>query len=170
MNWQDQPGATYVLRMTDAIDRELLANSAIFKDLDDAELDKIAKICEVRTLGWGEYIFREGDDGDRLFLITKGAVRISRDLPGTGEEAITVLKKGACFGEMAMLDPSTRSTDAIVDSRCDLLTIARSEFEALMESDRELAYKVLRAVIRILSERLRQTNENLKSIFVIAMF
>jgi len=156
--------------MTDLIDRELLANSAIFKDLDDNELDEVAKICEVQALKWDEYVFREGDDGDRLYLITKGAVRISRNVPGTGEEAITVLKKGACFGEMAMLDPSTRSTDAIVDSRCELLTIARSDFEALMESDRELAYKVLRAIIRLLSERLRQTNENLKSIFVIAMF
>jgi len=156
--------------MNDSIDRELLANSAIFKDLDDDELDKIARICEVESLKWDEYVFREGDDGDRLYLITKGAVRISRNVPGTGEEAITVLKKGACFGEMAMLDPSTRSTDAIVESRCELLTIAREEFEAVMESDRELAYKVLRAVIRILSERLRQTNENLKSIFVIAMF
>ena len=156
--------------MTDLIDRELLANSAIFKDLDDNELDEVAKICEVQALKWDEYVFREGDDGDRLYLITKGAVRISRNVPGTGEEAITVLKKGACFGEMAMLDPSTRSTYAIVDSRCELLTIARSDFEALMESDRELAYKVLRAIIRLLSERLRQTNENLKSIFVIAMF
>ena len=49
-------------------------------------------------------VFREGDEGDRLYLITKGAVRISRVMPGTGEEAITVLKRGACFGEMAVLD------------------------------------------------------------------
>jgi len=156
--------------MTDPIDIELLANSEIFKDLDDEELSKVAKICEKQALKWDEYVFREGDEGDRLYLIVKGAVRISRQVPGTGEEAITVLKKGACFGEMAMLDPSTRSTDAIVDSRCELLTIAREDFDALLEADRELAYKVLRAIIRLLSERLRRTNDNLKSIFVIAMF
>ena len=156
--------------MTDPIDIELLANSEIFKDLDDEELSKVAKICERQSLKWDEYVFREGDEGDGLYLIVKGAVRISRLVPGTGEEAITVLKKGACFGEMAMLDPSTRSTDAIVDSRCDLLTIARDDFDALLEADRELAYKVLRAIIRLLSERLRRTNDNLKSIFVIAMF
>jgi CRP-like cAMP-binding protein len=71
---------------------------------------------------------------------------------------------------MAMLDPSTRSTDAIVDSRCDLLTIARDDFEALLDANHALAVKVLRAIIRLLSARLRTTNENLKSIFVIAMF
>jgi CRP-like cAMP-binding protein len=153
--------------MTDPIDIELLANSEIFKDLDDEELSKVAKICEKQSLKWDEYVFREGDDGDCLYLIVKGAVRISRDVPGTGEEAITVLKKGACFGEMAMLDPSTRSTDAIVDSRCELLAIARDDFDALLEADRELAYKVLRAIIRLLSKRLRSTND---TIFVIAMF
>jgi CRP-like cAMP-binding protein len=156
--------------MAELIDIELLANSAIFRDLNNEELSKVAKISGVQALKWGEYVFREGDDGDCLYLIVKGAVRISRNVPGTGEEAITVLKKGACFGEMAMLDPSTRSTDAIVESRCELLTIARADFEALLESDRELAYKVLRAIIRLLSERLRRTNDNLKSIFVIAMF
>jgi CRP/FNR family cyclic AMP-dependent transcriptional regulator len=156
--------------MAGPIDIELLANSVIFKDLDDHELSEVAKLCEINSFRWGEYIFREGDDGDRLFIIAKGAVRISRDVPGTGEEAITVLKQGACFGEMAVLDPSTRSTDAIVDSRCDLVTIARSDFEALITSNHDLGYKVLRALIRLLSERLRRTNDNLKSIFVIAMF
>ena len=156
--------------MAEPIDIELLANTAIFRDLNDEQLAKVAAICEMQSLKWDEFVFREGDEGDRLYLIVKGAVRISRNVPGTGEEAITVLKKGACFGEMAMLDPSTRSTDAIVDSRCDLLTIARADFEQLLESDHDLAYKVLRAIIRLLSERLRRTNDNLKSIFVIAMF
>lgn len=156
--------------MTEPIDKELLASSAIFQDLDPDEVDEVAKICEMLSLPWGEFVFHEGDDGDRLYLIAKGAVRISRNVPGTGEEAITVLKKGACFGEMAVLDPSTRSTDAIVDSRCDLITIARSDFEALLASNHRLGYKVLRSIIRLLSARLRTTNDNLKSIFVIAMF
>jgi CRP-like cAMP-binding protein len=158
--------------MTDAIDIdiELLANTAVFKDLNDDELARVAQLCGHESLKWDEYVFREGDEGDRLYLITKGAVRISRNVPGTGEEAITVLKRGACFGEMAVFDPSTRSTDAIVDSRCELLTIQRDDFEVLLSSDLELATKVYRAIIRLMTGRLRATNDNLKSIFVIAMF
>lgn len=156
--------------MTHDIDKELLARSAIFQDLDADEIEAVAKICSMQGFRLGAYVFREGDAGDRLYLIAKGAVRISRHLPGTGEEAITVLKQGACFGEMAVFDPSVRSTDAIVDSRCDLITIERTDFEALLESNPQLAYKVLRSVIRLLSSRLRATNDNLKSIFVIAMF
>lgn len=156
--------------MTDTIDTELLATTAIFEDLDPEEIAEVAKICEMQSLQWGDFVFHEGDDGDRLYLIAKGAVRISRNVPGTGEEAITVLKKGACFGEMAVLDPSTRSTDAIVDSRCDLITIARADFERLLTANHTLGYKVLRSIIRLLSSRLRTTNDHLKSIFVIAMF
>lgn len=156
--------------MSEPIDRQLLAESAIFRDLYDNEIDKILEICQVQSYKWDEYVFREGDEGDRLYIIAKGAVRISRNMPGSGEEAITVLKKGACFGEMAVLDPSERSTDAIVDSKCDLITITRADFERLLESDLRLAYKVLRSVVRLMSKRLRDTNDNLRSIFVIAMF
>ncbi|MEM7416673.1 MAG: cyclic nucleotide-binding domain-containing protein [Gemmatimonadota bacterium] len=156
--------------MTDFIDPSILAKSPIFADLSEAELARVARICQVEELKWDTYVFHEGDEGDRMYIIAKGAVRISRQVPGTGEEAITVLKEGACFGEMAVLDPSTRSTDAIVDSKCELVTITRADFETLLESDYRLAYKILRAVVRLLSERLRITNDSLRSIMVIAMF
>jgi CRP-like cAMP-binding protein len=152
------------------MDHELLAQSAIFKDLDDFQLELVAAICEVVELKIGEYVFREGDEGDRLYVVARGEVRISRVVPGTGEEALTVLKRGACFGEMAILDQSERSTDAIANSRCTLLSISRANFEAMLESDLALANKVLRSVVRMLSERLRMTNETLRSLMVMAMF
>ena len=152
------------------MDRELFAESAIFKDLDDEEIEQVAEICEVQDLKSGEYIFREGEEGDRLYIISEGKVRISRDIPGSGEEALTVFKKGACFGEMAVLDRSKRSTDAIAHTTCTLLTITRSDFERLLDDDRELAYKLLWSVIRLLCERLRITNDNLRFVLVTSMF
>ena len=152
------------------MDWEVIKQSAIFRDLEEDELEQVAEICEVQELKFDEYIFREGDEGDRLYIISKGEVRISRDVPGTGEEAIAILKKGACFGEMAVLDPSERSTDAISNSRCTLLSISRSDFELLLDSDRNLAHKLLWSVVRLLCQRLRVTNDNLQSILVMAMF
>jgi len=149
---------------------ELFAASPVFKDLDSAQLEKVVRVCNVEELKHGAYVFKEGDAGDRLYIIAEGAVRISRVVPGTGEEALAVLKEGACFGEMAIFDGLTRSTDAIVDSRCLLLSIGREAFEELLESDKDLAYKVLWAVVRMLSERLRLSNEQLRSIMVMAMF
>ena len=152
------------------MDRSLFELAPIFKGLDEDELEAIAEICEVVEFRYGDYVFREGDEADRLYIIEQGAVRISRDVPGAGEEALTVLKRGACFGEMAVFDRSRRSTDAIAHGRCSLLTIARADFEHLLENDRELAHKVLWSVVRLLCERLRSTNDSLRSIMVMAMF
>jgi CRP-like cAMP-binding protein len=152
------------------MDRELLAQSEIFKDLTDDEVQKVGGICQVLELGVTEFVFREGDEGDRLFIIEKGEVRISRQIPGVGEEALAVLKRGACFGEMSVLDPSSRSTDAIAHTRCTLLTITREDFRHLLDSDRELGYKVLWAVVHLLCVRLRSTNEAMRSLMVMAMF
>lgn len=152
------------------MDRALFAKALIFQDLDDEELEGIAEISEVVEMRAGEHVFHEGDEGDRLYIIASGEVRISRNVPGTGEEALAILKAGACFGEMAVLDRSERSTDAIVNSRCVLVSITRDNFEAMLDSDRDLAYKVLWSVVRLLSMRLRMTNDSLRSILVMAMF
>jgi CRP-like cAMP-binding protein len=152
------------------MDRSVLAQSQIFKDLTDDEAASVAAICETIELKVGDFVFREGDEGDRLYIIDTGEVRISRTIPGAGEEALTVLKRGACFGEMSVLDRSSRSTDAIAHTRCRLLTIGREEFRELLDADRELAYKVLWSVVHLVCERLRMTNDAMRSLMVMAMF
>jgi CRP-like cAMP-binding protein len=149
---------------------ELLKNVAIFKDLDDGELAEVAEKCKEEKFNSGEYIFREGEAGNRLYLIVEGEVRISRDVPGSGEEALAVLKPGALFGEMSVFDRSERSTNAISNGGCTLLTITRPDFEMLLDFNRELAYKVLWACVRLLSVRLRQTNDSLRSFLAMSMF
>jgi CRP/FNR family transcriptional regulator, cyclic AMP receptor protein len=148
----------------------LLRQVALFATLDDAELAKVAEICRELSYHPGQTIFKEGEPGNRLFLILEGDVRISRDIPGSGEEALAVLKPGACFGEMAVFDRSERSTDAISNGGCRLLTISRADLEIVLDLDPELAGKVLRSMVRLLSVRLRATNDNLRSILAMSMF
>lgn len=154
--------------MADTI--ELLRNVAIFKDLDDGELARIAEVCRTQEFVSGEYVFKEGESGNRLYLIVAGDVRISRTIPGSGEEALAILKPGALFGEMAVFDRSERSTDAISNGGTKCLTIARSDFELLLDFNRDLAYKVLWSCIRLLSLRLRSTNDSLRSFLAMSMF
>lgn len=149
---------------------ELLKNAAIFKDLDDSELAEVAEKCKEERFESGVYIFREGEAGNRLYIIVTGEVRISRDVPGSGEEALAVLKPGALFGEMSVFDRSERSTHAISNGGCVLLTITRPDFEMLLDFNREIAYKVLWACVRLLSVRLRSTNDSLRSFLAMSMF
>jgi CRP/FNR family cyclic AMP-dependent transcriptional regulator len=148
----------------------LLKTVPLFKDLDDSELAAVAEVCREERFVSAEYIFREGESGNRLYLITEGEVRISRDVPGSGEEALAVLKPGAVFGEMAVFDRSERSTHAISNGGTVALTIARADFEMLLDFNRELAYKVLWSVTRLLSARLRSTNDSLRSFLAMSMF
>lgn len=152
------------------MDPAILRQSPIFQDLDDDELGRVVDICQRQTYQTGEYIFKEGEPGNRLFLVLDGRVRISRNIPGSGEEALSVLKPGACFGEMSVFDRSVRSTDAIADITTQLATITRPDFEMLLDFHRELAHKVLWAMVRLLSSRLRSTNENLRSFLAMSMF
>lgn len=149
---------------------ELIKQSAIFADLTDDELSHITEICEEQKVKSGATLFKEGEPGNRLYIIADGEVRISRDIPGSGEEALTVLKKGACFGEMSVFDRSVRSTDAIANKDCTLITITRSDFEIMLDFNRDIAYKILWSVVRMLSERLRITNDNLRSFLAMSMF
>ena len=149
---------------------ELLKNAAIFADLGDEELEKVAEICKEQSFKFVQNIFKEGEKGNRLYIISTGDIRISRDVPGSGEEALTVLKPGACFGEMAVFDRSERSTDAIANTDCTLITISRPDFEMLLDFDRDLAFKILWSIIKLLSERLRITNDNLRSFLAMSMF
>jgi CRP-like cAMP-binding protein len=152
------------------VDLNLLKQAAIFQDLDDGELARVAEVCREQKFTVGQYIFKEGEPGNRLFIISEGEVRISRTIPGSGEEALAVLKPGANFGEMSIFDRSERSTDAIANSSCTLITISRSDFELLLDFNRDVAYKVLWSVVRLLSSRLRVTNDNLRSFLAMSMF
>ncbi len=149
---------------------ELLKNVHIFKDLDESELAEVAAVCKEEHYESGAFIFREGEAGNRLYVIIDGEVRISRDVPGSGEEALAVLKRNSLFGEMAVFDRSERSTHAISNGGCKLLTITRPDFEMLLDFNREMAYKVLWASVRLLCSRLRSTNDSLRSFLAMSMF
>lgn len=152
------------------MDLNLLKQAAIFQDLDEGELARISEVCREQKFTVGQYIFKEGEPGNRLFIIAEGEVRISRTIPGSGEEALAILKSGANFGEMAIFDRSERSTDAIANVGCTLITISRSDFELLLDFNRDIAYRVLWSVVRLLSSRLRATNDNLRSFLAMSMF
>lgn len=150
--------------------RDPLRGVAIFGNLEDGELDRVAEVCRTAEFRSGEYVFREGEAGNRLYLILEGEVRISRQVPGSGEEALAVLKAGSLFGEMAVFDRSERSTDAIANGPVKCLTISRPDFELLLDFNRDLAYKILWACVRLQSARLRATNDSLRSFLAMSMF
>jgi CRP-like cAMP-binding protein len=130
----------------------------LFQNLSGRALFKVASLARTEEYGYGQRIFSEGDKGDRFYLIRDGKVRISKHIPGIGDEALAILEAGECFGEMALIDEAPRSADAIADKSCLLSVITREDFKTLLSSDKDLAHELLWAFVRTLSARLRETN------------
>lgn len=149
---------------------EQLRKVELFSGLKPEALELIAKVSSEETHALGTKIFQHGDAGDKLYLILEGKIRISRDVPGMGEEALAVLGAGEVFGEMALLDESPRSADARVHERCRLLTIPKDGFDDLLFLHKDLAYEVLWSIVRMLVNRLRETTNKLTFLSISGKF
>jgi CRP-like cAMP-binding protein len=149
---------------------EQFAKVDVFAGLTTDALELIANVATEESHPTGTVIFRQGELGDKLYLILEGRVRISRMVPGVGEEALAILNAGDVFGEMALLDEAPRSADARAHEGCKLLSIPRDGFEDLLFMHKDLAYEVLWNVIRTLIRRLRETNDKLTFLSVSGKF
>lgn len=149
---------------------EQLRRVELFAGLKPEALTLISKVATEETHAAGTKIFQHGDAGDKLYLILDGRVRISREVPGMGEEALAVLGPGQVFGEMALLDESPRSADARVHERCRILAIPKDGFDDLLFMHKDLAYEVLWSMVRMLVGRLRETTDKLTFLSVTGRF
>ena len=140
---------------------EILGKVPVFSALSTGNLTRIAALGHEENHPYGATIFAEGDVGDKFYVVLDGAVRVSRIVPGMGEEALAVVKAGSFFGEMSLIDEAPRSAHALVHEKCRLFVIARRELEDLLFVDRDLAYDLLWSFVRTLSRRLRDTNDKM---------
>lgn len=131
-------------------------------------MDVLISISKEKRVKKDEMVFKEGAVGDAFYLIVLGSIRISTIIPGVGEEALTILREGEYFGEMALIDDAPRSASAIANEDTLLLLIEKDNFRNLLAKETGIAYKLLWVFTKTLSARLRKTDEQLKSIFSIA--
>ena len=148
---------------------DLLGQNHLFAGLSADYLKRLADIGVEETHG-DDFIFREGDRGDKFYLILDGAVRISRTVSGMGEEALAILRPGQSFGEMSLIDDAPRSADARVHEPCRLFSIRKEDIEDLLFVDRDLAYELLWNLVRLLSARLRETNDKMTFLAISGKF
>ena len=147
-----------------------LTKVSLFADLPAVYLRRVASLGIEESYARGAPVFAEGTPGDKLYVILSGSVRISRQVPGMGEEALAILKAGDYFGEMALIDDFPRSADAIAHESCKLLVLTKERVADLLFVDRDLAYDLLWSFVRTLSARLRETNDKMTFLAVSSRF
>ena len=105
-----------------------------------------ANPANIRTVASGATIFKAGDEAGEMFVIQSGEVDIVID----GEVVETVGPDGF-FGEMSLIDDSTRSADAVARTECRLLTVTRHRFLFMVDEMPLFALQVMKGM----ADRLR---------------
>ena len=118
-----------------------------------------------RSYQAGDVVLSEGDAAKEMFVVRSGKVAIK--VHGRTVEEVTA---GGMFGEMALIDDFPRSADARVHERCRLLVISKEALEDLLFLNRDLAYEILWNFVKILSARLRETNDKMTFLSVTGRF
>lgn len=150
--------------------KEALAKTKLFSGLLDEHLFRLASLMKVEKFKRGELVFKEGEAGDKFYIILEGRIRISRQIPGMGEEALAILDQGTYFGEMALIDDQPRSADALAHESATLVTLNKRDLEDLLFVDHDVAYDILWAFVRTLCSRLRETSDKLTFLTVTSKF
>lgn len=135
---------------------EVLQKMPFFRFLTYQELVRVLNITEVKNYQIGDEVVKQGQDGDELFIVVHGQVRVH-----TGDAIITRLGAGQHFGEMAMVDKAPRSASVTADDPTQMLVIRRRDFYEIIKKDQPVAVKLLWSFVGVLTERLRNTSREL---------
>jgi serine/threonine protein phosphatase PrpC len=139
-----------------ALKLEVLKAMPLFRYLSYTELVRVMNLAEVKWFEAGDTLIREGELGDDMFVLLSGAVQLHKN--GT---PLSVMKKGAHFGEMALVDRAPRSASCIAEEASRVLLIHRQDFYELVKKEPSLSVKLLWSFVQVLAERLRRTTAEL---------
>ena len=138
---------------------EALRSVPLFASLDDDAARDLRDLLSEKTVPQNTRLFRKGDNGDAMYLIESGRVRISIRADDKQEVILAELAQGDFFGEMSIIDGRQRSADAQVIEDSRLAVLSREAFLAFVRKKPDVALEMLSA----LTDRLRRTDELLRS-------
>jgi CRP-like cAMP-binding protein len=143
---------------TDAIAR--LQNTAVFGGLDRRAIELLLSLSRVVDVPAGALVIREGELGDKVYVLESGRVEILKNVGGE-LRLLNTQGPGDCFGEMALLDISPRSASVRTLAECRLLEIPADALYRLYEFDVQQFSLLTLNLGREVSRRLRETESRL---------
>jgi CRP-like cAMP-binding protein len=137
--------------------------------LSRMEIHFLSSLSKERRLKAGEVLFREGDPGDAMYVVVEGRVRISKQIPGAGEEALAFMERGDWFGEMALIDNQPRSAEATAhDGGAVVLAVPRDVVSGLLDIRKVSSRRLLRILCGLVAKRLREIDDKLVGWFILS--
>jgi CRP-like cAMP-binding protein len=127
---------------------KMIPNSALGTDLSGKEVAILGALMVERILEDGEFLFEDGTNDDSLHVILVGKLEVVKRTGGDEYSSLAVLRDGELAGELSFIDgaPHTVGLRALCDTH--VVSLSRSAFEGIVDSNPQLVYKVMRAVAR----------------------
>jgi len=130
---------------------DVLRRIALFAELDDDELERVARLFKERRFSEGETIIQQGSGAAAFFVIDSGEATVFVD----GKEQ-RVLKPGDHFGEMALIDAGTRTATVSASSDLACSGVTFWDFRPLVEENGVIGWKLLQSLIEIYRSERQQ--------------
>ncbi len=118
---------------------EAIRSVPLFASLDDNATRELRNLLRRHRVSAGSALFRAGDQGDAMYLIEKGRVRISITDDDKKEITLAELAQGDFFGEMAIIDGKQRSADATIAEDAQLAVLSREDFLRFIKNNPAVA-------------------------------
>jgi CRP/FNR family cyclic AMP-dependent transcriptional regulator len=147
----------------------ILKNIVLFNDFknDAGVLAKIERLFTEVRAKMGEVIFREGREGDELYIIKQGSVRIVKNTLQNEPYTVVLLSadQNVFFGEIGLLLNDRRSATVVAEEDSTFLVTTRKKFLEFGEKEPHVALLITRQIAYILAQRLRKTNQDVVTLF-----
>ncbi len=146
-----------------------IININLFNDFKN-DLGRLKKVCSFtkkENYSEGKTIIKEGDIGDKLYILNKGTVRILKKTLTKEKYTVSLLNsdENIFFGEIALIDSETRSATVIAESTCEVYSIHRDNFLKLCNDDPVMGYKIILKIAKRISNSLRKMNNDVITLF-----
>ncbi len=141
-------------------EEEVVRRAALFTALDDASAATLRESMSAVKVAKGQILFKEGDAGDRLFVVVEGKLKLGTSSGDGRENLLSILGPGDMFGELSLFDPGPRTATAtaVVDSR--LLALANDQVIGWVTAHPQVSLQLLGR----LAQRLRKANDVLSDL------
>jgi CRP/FNR family cyclic AMP-dependent transcriptional regulator len=133
---------------------------ALFRGLTRAELGQLSEVLQSRIFPAGKMIVTAGQQGEAVYFILSGTVKVYVEQEDGREVIISILGPGECFGEMSPLDQSGRSPNVVTVEGSELLWLDCTTFRRLLLTGQTLAFNLA----CVLSMRLQLANEQIRAL------
>lgn len=137
----------------------IIKSSPLFFELYDEEIDNLIADCNVLSLEEGEFIVKDGEEGNEIFLILSGGAFVKK-----GEITLVELRKGDLFGEMVLLDERTRSADIVASTYTDVLVMSYDTIFGTFQKNPKVFSMLILNLCRLLAKRLKGSSEEIKKL------